>query len=232
MPPVVLSMRPKGPHVTLMVGLATAIVLVGLSMNATARNATGRNAGAAPTATPAAASPSPATPPLTAASPAPVAQTRATYAGRVNGGGAAIAIAVRDGAAVAYVCDGSRVESWLRGSASAGNLALTGANNASVHGTYEAGSASGSVAVGGRQWSFTVPVVKEPSGLYQATTTVRGAKVVGGWIVLPDGAQVGVLTTGDNPAPAPELDALSRTATVGGAPLTAASVNGSTGSGF
>src|SRR5438105_2005661 len=109
-------MRVKGPVVTLLVGLATALVLLGLSMNATHTNRTeyassgGRTTGTpTPTTAPTATRPSPTT--------ATASRTRATYAGHVSGGGATVAIALRDGVAIAYVCDGRRIEGWLRGTA-------------------------------------------------------------------------------------------------------------------
>ena len=68
--------------------------------------------------------------------------------------------------------------------------------------------------------------VAKPSGLYRATATVRNAKVVGGWIVLPDGSQVGVVTVDDVPQPAPAIDPGTGAVTVDGAALTAVPVTG------
>jgi hypothetical protein len=215
-------MKPKGPYVTLLAGLVTAAVLFGLGANAKSKDTARQQAANPPPATtaPATVSPTP--------SAAPIKQVNAVYAGRVNGGGATIAITVRDGRAVAYLCDGSRVEAWLQGIAAAGKLSLTG-RNGSLSGTYAAGAAKGSVAAAGKQWSFAAPVAKAPSGLYRATATVRNAKVIGGWIVLPDGTQVGVVSTDDKPAPAPRLDPATGSATVDGTSLTAAPVDAGTG---
>ncbi len=227
-------MKGKSPLLTLLVGLATAIVLIALSMHATSEEAARQKARATPATPPAptsAAAPStaPAAPPTTAA---PADQSRATYAGRVNGAAATIAIAVRDGSAIAYVCDGRQAEAWLQGTASAGQLTMTGSDGASLSGNYDGGKAAGSVAATGKQWAFEVPVAVPPSGLYRAAANVANAKIVGGWIVLADGTQVGVLNTAGTPAPAPPINTSTGGTVVNGTQVTATPINGTTGSGF
>ena len=49
-------------------------------------------------------------------------KVNATWAGDVDGGEATIAISVNDGVAIAYLCDGKRVEAWLQGTAADGKL--------------------------------------------------------------------------------------------------------------
>ncbi|HKT04891.1 MAG TPA: hypothetical protein VJT31_35705, partial [Rugosimonospora sp.] len=158
---------------------------------------------------------------------APAVASRATYAGYTTGGAATVAIAVRDGVAIAYLCDGSRVEAWLRGSATGGKLSLSGTHNSRLTGTYAHGLATGQVDVAGRHWTFRARAVYPPSGLYRATATVRGARVENGWIVI-DGRQVGVSTVDGVPQAAPPLDTATRTATVDGASVTAEPVDGAT----
>jgi serine/threonine-protein kinase len=82
------------------------------------------------------------------------------------------------------------------------------------------------VLAAGKQWTFTAPAIAPPSGLYRAVADVRNAKVVGGWIVLPDGSQVGVVTTNDVPAAAAPLTLPAGTTTVDGTTITAAAVTG------
>ena len=53
----------------------------------------------------------------TAAKPAAPTGPQVTYAGKVGGGRASIAIAVKDGKAIAYLCDGQTAEAWLQGTA-------------------------------------------------------------------------------------------------------------------
>ena len=84
-------------------------------------------------------------------------------------------------------------EAWLQGTAADGELDLTrpsGGN--SLTGTFGNGVAAGDVTAAGRSSSRSrLKTVAPPSGLYRATADVRDAKLVGGWIVLADGDQVG-----------------------------------------
>jgi hypothetical protein len=232
------DMARKGPFYTLLGGLAVAAVLIALDVRAT--SSTGRpTAGeAAPPAattgaTPTASAPTASTP--TASVPTGTGTAtgvgQATYAGAVDGSTASLAIAVHDGVAIGYLCTGS-VESWLQGSASGGQLSLAGSHSGRLAGTYGGGVAAGTVWAAGKRWTFHISAVSPPSGLYKGTATIRGARVVGSWIVLPDGRQVGLLVTNDNPGTAPALDTTTRTATIDGAPLPVSPVDGVTGSGF
>lgn len=226
-------MKLKGPIVTLAVGAAVAATLLVLDLHAGGT----RQRPAAASARPSVAASSPVAAPSPSASPVPpsptpVAEPPATYAGYTTGGAATIAIAVDGGQAVAYLCDGKRVESWLQGTAANGALNLTGSHNGSLTGSYANGVATGAVAAGGHQWTFTARTVTKPSGLYRASAEVSGARIVAGWIVLADGSQVGLVDTGDpdaggTAAPAPALDPVTGTATVGGTALDATPVDGS-----
>ncbi len=221
-------MRRSGPLLTLLVGLVLGVGLLVASMNAANPDqpaSAETTASASPTAT---APPAQTTPPQTAPpqTPAPAPEAPATYAGRVDGGAATVAIAIAGGQAVAYVCDGRQIEAWLQGPAAGGTLALIGTGGANLTGTYGNGVAAGSVATDGKQWTFTAPVAPEPAGLYRATATVAGARVVGGWIVLPDGSQVGVVTEDGRRAPAPPLDVATGQASVDGTTITAERMDG------
>jgi serine/threonine-protein kinase len=61
---------------------------------------------------------------------------------------------------------------------------------------------------------------------------VRNAEVVGSWIVLPDGRQVGVITQNGVPGPAPALDVTGRATTVDGTQVSATTIDVDTGEGF
>ncbi|MDA0634144.1 hypothetical protein OUY22_12025, partial [Nonomuraea sp. MCN248] len=153
----------------------------------------------------------------------PPAPKKADYAGRVKGNGGLIAISIRDGRAIGYFCDG-RTESWFKGDATGGELALKGTGKATVKAELGDGKAAGQVAVGGKRWSFVAATAKKPSGLYRASAVVRGAKVRAGWIVVenPGGGytQVGAAFSDDEPVDVPRLD--------GDDPTRAVSVNGTT----
>ncbi len=208
-------MKLNGPLVTLAAGAALAAGLLGANLLTTGRGgATTAAAGvvsAAPsneaaTGTPTAPPPSVTTPGPTAASStssavappstaAPPATGSATYAGTVTRGGP-FAVAVKGSSAVAYLCDGT-TEAWLWGTVDATGVSLKNPDGATLTAYSVTGRLVGTISVKGRQWSFSLPTVARPSGLYRSTAQIRGARVVSGWVVLPDGRQVGMSTGKD-----------------------------------
>ena len=70
---------------------------------------------------------------------------------------------------------------------------MTGKNHAHLSAIYDVTKVTGDVLAHGTDYSFSVAGCSKPSGLYQATAEVRGATIKAGWIVLPDGTQVGSL---------------------------------------
>ncbi len=146
----------------------------------------------------------------------PATLAAVTFAAKVTGSRAYIALAARGNKAIAYVCDGRRVESWLQGSTAGGLLSLTGPHGGRIVGTVDGGTATGSFRLSTGSWQFQAPIVRPPSGLYQASAIVRRARVTAGWIVLPSGKQVGVLTRDGVPVPAPRIDPASGWTTVDG----------------
>jgi hypothetical protein len=197
----------------------------------------------APTESPAAPTESSAAPeessaPASAPSPKPTrtTPTKATYTARVGGGGGSVAVAVHGSKAIAYVCNGSSVEGWMRGKVENGKLTLTGKNNAHLTATYHAGKVSGDVEAHGTDYSFSAPTASKSSGLYEATVSVQGKTIKAGWIVLGDGTQIGSLEmnaeSGEDAVTAPKLDLATMTARLGNLVLHAVPVDGVTGSGF
>jgi hypothetical protein len=155
------------------------------------------------------------------ASQTPEEQDRSTtYVGRVDGGAATLAVVVEGSEATAYFCDGVAVESWLGGSATAGRLKLSG-DNGSLDADVEARRTIGSVRVEGLRFGFTLREVEPPQGLYRVAETISGAEVNGGWIVLPSGRQVGLVTVDGRSRPAPSLDPATGEVRVDGQVLTA-----------
>ena len=129
------------------------------------------------------------------------------YAGRSAGNEVTVAIAVKDGRAVGYVCDGKKIEAWLEGTVSGSDLALKSKDGAStIAGTVDEAKSLGTVAVGGKQWPFAAQAAKAPAGLYQGTAQVRGVVNRIGWIVLQDGSQTGLREQGGETVAAPVLD--------------------------
>jgi serine/threonine-protein kinase len=190
-------------------GVAAALLVAGMAATGGPDDEPAGAGGTAPEAPP--------TPAAESMSPQPEPQREpVTYVGWVDGGGASVAIIVDGDDTVAYVCDGAAAEAWLRGSSRDGELELAGEDGSLVAG-YDDRRAIGEATVAGRSWTFTAPQVAPPEGLYRfADTIAGGAEVVGGWIVLPDGSQVGVLAVDGDPRPAPELDPGTGAVTIDG----------------
>ncbi|NLU78287.1 hypothetical protein HCA58_07805 [Micromonospora sp. HNM0581] len=147
--------------------------------------------------------------------------------------GATIAITVNNGEAEAYVCDGKEMELWLSGSVRDGKIELTG-KDAKLTGIIRGDSASGEMVVGVRRWKFTArpddtstedAVVKSGAGIattiYRVTDESRKAGFDGGWIMLPDGTQIGIVTWDGKPIAAPPLDPAFTSTVVNGVTLVA-----------
>lgn len=252
-------MKRNTPLITLLAGAALGVILLVASMLSTPSNTpVSYSAAAASSAAPAESSAAPAessqapeespaessaavSAPAAAPSPEPTrtTPTRANYAGRVGGGGGSVAVSVHGDKAVAYVCNGSTVEGWMRGKVQNGKLVLTGKNKAHLTASYHAGKVSGDVEAHGTDYSFSVSTVSKSSskssGLYQATAVVQGKTIKAGWIVLGDGTQIGSLETDESAktaVTAPKLDVATMTARIGNVVLHAVPVSGVTGTGF
>jgi hypothetical protein len=249
-------MKRNTPLITLLAGAALGVVLLVASMLTTPSSAQPNySAAAASSAAPAESSasaptesseaPEPAessaaaSAPAAAPSPARTTPTRADITGRVGGGGGSVAVAVHGDKAIAYVCNGSTVEGWMRGKVENGKLTLTGKNNTHLTASIHTGTVTGEVEAHGTDYSFSVSTVSKSSskssGLYQATTVVQGKTIKAGWIVLGDGTQIGSLETDESAqtaVTAPKLDVATMTARIGNVVLHAVPVSGVTGSGF
>lgn len=220
-------MKRPGPLLTLLAGLLLAVFMLTLNATTGTKNASSSSPETSPGATPQASPPPTSAPP--SSSPPPPSKSappNADYAGRTDDNSSAVAVSLRGGRAIAYFCDGRSKESWLKGDVKDdGTMKLTGKNGAELNGTLKDGtSIRGTVDLGGQRYAFTADKAVKPSGLYRATATVRGAKLDGGWIVLPGGKQVGILDRDGKPAAAPTIDPESATVTVDGQTLTASPV--------
>ncbi|MFI6015772.1 hypothetical protein ACIBAG_44625 [Streptomyces sp. NPDC051243] len=222
-------MKRPGPLLTLLAGLLLGVFLLSLNATSGAKNT---SSSASPPPSSADTTKDTKESPAATQSPAPTKPTpspsrtpvpNAGYAGRTDDGSSAVAVTLRDGRAIAYFCDGRNKESWLKGDVNDdGTMRLTGRDGSVLTGTLKEGKRiRGTVDIDGGRYAFTADRTKKPSGLYRATATVRGAQVDGGWIVLPDGRQVGVLTRDGEPSPAPRIDPETGAVTVDGQQLTA-----------
>lgn len=228
--------------------LVTAVVVVGGLVGLMTANAAGGLVTAAPTPSNAAqekavqedtstpeAPPATTTPPPTSEAPPPTTEepppaptfpAEVVYAGKDSGGAMAIAIAVKGDEASAYLCDGAAVESWLRGTAVDGKVELTSKDGASKLSAGLSGTdLTGTLSVGGQpDIGFTIATAAPPAGLYRG----EGGETTVGWIILPDGTQVGIASSASGDRPAPPLDPAKGSVTIGGATVTAAKVAGDT----
>jgi hypothetical protein len=245
-------MKRNTPLVTLLVGAALGVVLLVATMLATPSSAplnysaaAASSAAPAESSAPVESSEAPEQSPSAAPSPVPTrtTPTRADFAGRVGGGGGSVAVSVHGDKAIAYVCNGSTVEGWMRGKVENGKLTLTGKNKAHLTASIHTGTVTGDVEAHGTDYSFSVSTVSKSagkssgksSGLYQATAVVQGKTIKAGWIVLGDGTQIGSLETDESArtaVTAPKLDVATMTARIGNVVLHAVPVSGVTGSGF
>jgi hypothetical protein len=230
-------MNNRGPLLTLSAVVVLAMVLFGVNMASTGDTVTqGQPGYGTTTATPTAgasvtiapgrpASPAASGPATGPDQPAPAPAVQGTYAGRTAGNEATVAIAAKGGRAVGYLCDGKRVEAWLRGTVTGRRLVLQG-RGGSLTGTLQGGAVFGTIELGGRSWPYSAQPAERPAGLYRADAAVRGVQRRIGWIVLQDGRQVGVESDGTTTSAAPPLNPDRRETSVDGVRVRAESVDG------
>jgi len=243
-------MKIKTPIITLLVGVALAVVLLISSMSAVSSKKAAlaaASASAAASAAPAATSSSAASSAAASGSPSSSAAASASgfvipphanYDGEVQGNKGAVALVVHDTFAIAYFCNGGSIESWFSGTPHNGQLTMQAkGSNGSLTANYALGHARGTVTVNGVSYVFSIIAVHKPSGLFQSIATVRGAKIKAGWIVLADGTEVGSLNPDVNAAnsvsqAAPKLDLSNLTADDNGTTITATPIDAETGTGL
>jgi hypothetical protein len=221
-------MSTRGPLITLGSVVVLAVALLWVNALAgpttpTSSSSLGASASTGPS------SPSPAPPAEAAPSPtAEPAAVQTVYAGRTGGGEATVAVAVNGDRAAAYLCDGTRIETWLQGSMTGDQVVLTGRDTAALIGTVSGTTLSGTVVTStGQAWLFSAEEARPPAGIYEARTTIDGLATRIGWVVLPDGTQVGIQNVDGERSPAPALDLEDTTFTLDGAAQEATPVDGS-----
>ncbi|MFD8196833.1 hypothetical protein [Streptomyces wuyuanensis] len=216
-------MKRAGPLITLLAGLLLGLFM--LSLNATTGEPAPTSLDRSTVSPPANPTPpaSPAQPRVPAVrSPSPTPPQDARYAGRTQDDRASVAITLRKGKAVAYYCDGRTQEAWLRGDVAAdGSMRLRSKSGATLDGRVGADKVDGTVTVRNAGHPFTAARAAKPAGVYRATTEVRGTKVDGGWIVLQNGRQVGIVNRDGEPAAAPPIDPRTGAVTIDGEQVTA-----------
>jgi hypothetical protein len=195
-------MKTHGPLLTL---FAVALLGGGLFAAAAVNNPSAQPTAAA---APPAAAPAEAAPPAPPAAAPPVVAEKA-YTGRSSGDEVTVAIAVKDGRAVGYVCDGKKIEAWLEGTLAGDRLDLKSADGkVTVTGAVDERKSVGDVTVNGKTWAYATDAVVVPAGLYEGRGNVDGVVTRIGWVVENDGTVTGGRTIEgrDDPLPAPTLD--------------------------
>jgi len=221
-------MRRFAPLLTLLAVAVLGGALLTLNVVNSPANSTGTPSAAAASQPAVAAAPPPAAPPATSAPPAAPAVAEKAYAGRSAGNEVTVAIAVKDGRAVGYVCDGKKIEAWLEGTLSGSDLALKSKDGKStIVATADDKQSFGTVAVSGKEWPFAAKAASSPAGLYEGRAQVRGVLNRIGWIQLQDGSQTGVWNRGADKVAAPVLDpARPDAVAVDGVPVTVRTIGG------
>jgi hypothetical protein len=155
------------------------------------------------------------------------AVVEAVYAGRSSGNEVTLAVITDGEKAAGYVCNGRNVQAWLQGSVHGNQVSMTGLHGAGLTGLLSGLAMFGTVTPGaGLSFPFSAELSPDPAGVYQARITVNGLATRIGWVVLPDGAQMGVAVSGTTRYAAPPLNLISDSFTLGGASHTASDVDG------
>ena len=216
-------MKIRGPFVTLgaVAALGVGILLVNMSKEETAPQA---NPYSHSTTTAAAATAAPP-PPAPSTPPPPAFPAKADYVGKIPtaAGTITVEITVLGDKAVAYACDGNRVESWLRGSASNGVVSLANKDKTSrLEGRLDGNAVVGTLWIGAKKWDFKADPAQPPAGLY--VYDAAGGR--SSWIVDANGGVTGVQRQPDgSTGPAPGLS-LDRTSVINGRTVVASRVEG------
>jgi hypothetical protein len=193
----------RGPVVTLaaVAALGAGILLVNMSKEESATPANPYSQ-STPTVAPTSV---PAPPPAPTPPPRPAFPAQADYVGKIQtaSGTITLEITVQGDKAVAYACDGNKVESWLRGGTTNGALSLANKDKTSrLEGHLEGSAVAGTLWIGEKTWDFTAPAAQPPAGLY----VYENAGVRTSWIIDPNGGVTGVQRQADGTtAPAPRL---------------------------
>ena len=219
-------MKKYAPLATLVavVLLGAGLLVVNMLSNPANQTTTAATTGA-PSAVAAAPSEPAAAAPESAPAAAPAVAEKA-YTGRSSGNEVTVAIAVKNGKAVAYACDGKKIEAWLEGTLTGDTLSLSG-KTSSLTGTLDDKATFGTITVDGKEWPFSAKGVSSPAGLYEGRGTLAGVATRVGWIVEDNGNVTGVRSANGTQEPAPPLNPADPGATtIDGTPVTVTALAG------
>jgi hypothetical protein len=176
-------------------------------------------------AKPAAASTTAPVPALPPAPPAPQFPAKADYVGKIPTATGTITLEITvDGTkAIAYACDGNKIEAWLKGSVADGVVKLAGKDPANrLEGHLAGDNVVGTLWIGQKNWDFTTTPAQPPAGLY----VYDQGGVRTSWIIDQNNGVTGVQRESDGTTtPAPGLST-DGTAAINGQPVLATRVEG------
>ncbi|MDT5011013.1 MAG: hypothetical protein QOH57_2630 [Mycobacterium sp.] len=214
-------MKVKGPYVTL--GAVAAFGVVLLLVNVANESPPAKKPAASSANTSASQSPQSSTTP--AAPAAEAFPAKADYVGKIptSDGVMTVEITVEGDKAIAYACDGKKVESWLRGPAQNGVVSLDNKDKTShLDGRLVSGQVDGTLAIGQEQLNFTAAPAQPPAGLYVYLEDGNRTS----WIIDQQNGVTGVQRQPDGTkSPAPSLST-GGTAVINGQTITATRVEG------
>lgn len=122
---------------------------------------------------------------------APAALRDASFAGRTENADLFAAVLTHENGVEAYFCDGKR-SYWFKGVASDGVIEMQEASGAKLLLELAGDVVVGRLVADGAVTRFDLPQVRGDV-LFRADTFAGETRVLGGWIVLPDGAQRGAI---------------------------------------
>lgn len=187
----------RAPILTLTAVASLAIALLLITMLAACNGIPTSNTQPQPTLAPA---PSAAAPPPRS----PVGEGK--FTGRTSDNKMTLAINIKGDRTTGYLCDGKKIEAWLEGTVSGDQVDLRGKQGAAATGTISADAILGAVTINSEQSPYSAKITQKPAGLYEGRGNVNGVANRIGWIVLPDGSQVGIRNINGQRSPAPRLD--------------------------
>jgi hypothetical protein len=153
----------------------------------------------------------------------PTFPAEAVYTGDATGSDLAVAVAVKGEQASAYLCDGAAVEDWLKGTATGDTVELKSKDGQStLTAKLDGERLAGEIKLDGQTLPFSIALGEPPTGLYRG----ENGETTVGWIIMPNGQQVGIASSAGEEAPAPELDPERGFVTIDGQRVDATEITG------
>ncbi len=136
--------------------------------------------------------------------------THGTFVTQLRKGKTALALTLRGQRALAYCCDGDSLAEWFQGEVNPdGTLQLVSTRHAKLELQVGSRQITGKLTLPlGQAQAFKAAMVSTQgnAGLYRAKKMLGGIEYLGGWIILPNGKQVGAVRCGRSVVSRPWLD--------------------------